>query len=110
MLFGALPGVSKGSEEMKVPQGDALSVNISCLPVVLGCEKKRTLGARMWVWTSCRWKLPLTGDRRPVVSRLCLGSPQEPRIAAGIACINTLLQISQRGSCFPRRGNVWDSL
>lgn len=41
MLFGALPGVSKGSEEMKVPQGDGLSVNISCLPVVLGCEKKR---------------------------------------------------------------------
>lgn len=25
MLFGPLPGVSKGSEEMKVPQGDALS-------------------------------------------------------------------------------------
>ena len=52
MHFGALPGVSKGSEDMKVPQGDALSVNISCLPVVLGCETKHTFGARMWVWTS----------------------------------------------------------
>lgn len=97
MLFGPLPGVSKGSEEMKVPQGDALSVNISCLPMVLGYEKKHTFGARMWVWTSCCWKLPLTGDRRPVVSRLCLlDHPRSPGLLL-VLVVSTLCFRFHRG-------------
>lgn len=89
MLFGARPGVSQGSEERKVPQRDALSVNISCSPVVLGCGKK----THSWGKNVGVDKLPLEapfdrGQETCSLQTLCLGSPQEPRIAAGIACVS----------------------
>lgn len=78
MHVGALTAVSK---EIKVHSSDILGVNFSCLPVVLGSEKKHTLEARMWVGTRHHWKLPWTGDRRPhYLQALWLGSPQEPEL------------------------------
>lgn len=32
------------------------------------------------------------------------------QVDTSTVCVSPLLQISQWGSCFPRKGNAWDSL
>lgn len=84
-----------------MPQGDALSVNISCSPVVLGFEKKKHSWGKNVGADKLLWKLPLTGDRRPAVSRLCvLDHPRSPGLLLVLLASTLCFRFHRGGPAF----------